>query len=72
MTPNEKAKIRREAKLEALAEFERQIKEYYTILRGNTYAGLVAYHVGIKADEYRERIDREYEQETKEDSPASS
>lgn len=63
MTPSEIdiAKIRRDAKLEALAEFERRIKKYYSFVRGNTYAGLVAYHVGVKAEEYREEIIREYE-----------
>lgn len=55
------AKIIRDAKLEALAEFERRIKGYYGYIRGNTYAGLVAYHVGVKADEFREEIQREYE-----------
>lgn len=57
------AKIRREAKLEALAEFERRIKAYYHNLHGGTYAGLVAYHVGVKADEYKEEIVDEYERE---------
>lgn len=58
------AKIRREAKLEALAEFEKRIKNYYSFVRGNTYAGLVAYHVGVKADEYREEIEREYAEQS--------
>lgn len=70
LSPIEIAKIRRDAKLEALAEFERQIKTYYSYIRGNTYAGLVAYHVGVKADEYRERIEREYEREAKENGSA--
>lgn len=62
MTPSpiDIAKIRRDAKLEALAEFEKRIKNYYSFVRGNTYAGLVAYHVGVKADEFREEIEREY------------
>ena len=59
------AEIRREAKLEAVAEMERRIKSYYNALNGNTYAGLVAYHVGIKADEYREEIEKEYDTECK-------
>ena len=63
MTPEEIAKIRRDAKLEAVAEFERRIKNYYTYLRGNTYAGIVAHHVGVKADEYKEEIFDEYERE---------
>ncbi|MBR3680603.1 MAG: hypothetical protein IKL79_01200 [Clostridia bacterium] len=66
MTPSEIdiAKIRRDAKLEALAEFERRIKLYYNTIRGGTYAALVSYHVGVKAEEYREEIEREYAEQS--------
>lgn len=57
---DELAKIIYEAKLEMLAEFESKIKRYYNIVRGGTPAALVAYHVGVVADEIREKMEDEF------------
>ncbi len=60
MTEKEKAKMIFEAKIEMLAEFEKKIKAYYNWLKGGTPAALVAYHVGVVADEIREKMEDEY------------
>ena len=39
------------SKAEVINDFAERIKCYYNHLKGNTYAGLVAYHVGIVAEE---------------------
>ena len=63
MTNNEIAAIRRNAKLEAVAEMERRMRKYYDNVKGGTHAGAVGYFIGLKADEYRKEIEDEYESE---------
>lgn len=63
MIPNEIAAIRRNAKLEAVAEMEQRIRKYYDNVKGGTHAGAVGYFIGLKADEYRKDIEDEYESE---------
>ena len=54
-------KIKYEAKLEMLEYFAERIKRYYNFVQGGTPAALVAYHVGVVAEDIKAEMEREYD-----------